>query len=175
NVLVHNTEEIQEMALSHSIDVGLVEGRIEHRNLTMTPFLQDEMVLIAPIEHPLTAKEFVTCEDLATETYILREEGSGTRMIAEEVMRAIGFTPNRAFSFGSTQSMKEAVEAGMGLAILSKWCIRKELRFRTLAQLKLQQFTFTRPLCLLERAGHLQTRAMTEFTALVHTFPFPAE
>jgi LysR family transcriptional regulator, transcriptional activator of the cysJI operon len=175
NVLVHNTEEIQEMALSHSLDIGMVEGRIEHRNLTMTPFLEDEMVLIAPIEHPLTAKETVTCEDLQTETYILREEGSGTRMIAEEVMQAIGFTPTRTFSFGSTQSMKEAVEAGMGLAILSKWCIRKELRFGTLAQLKPEHFTFTRPLCLLERAGHVQTRALTEFIALVHSYPYKSE
>ncbi|MGZ6505472.1 MAG: LysR substrate-binding domain-containing protein, partial [Tumebacillaceae bacterium] len=147
----------------------------EHRNLQMTPFLEDEMVLIASVNHPLACHVRINRDDLTDQTFILREEGSGTRMIAEEVMRAIGFTPNRAFSFGSTQSMKEAVEAGMGLAILSKWCIRKELRFRTLAQLKLQQFTFTRPLCLLERAGHLQTRAMTEFTALVHTFPFPAE
>ena len=49
NVLIANTEEIGEMALDHSIDVGVVEGRLEHRLLRLTPFLEDEMVLISPV------------------------------------------------------------------------------------------------------------------------------
>ncbi|PWK10238.1 LysR family transcriptional regulator [Tumebacillus permanentifrigoris] len=170
SVLIANTEEIGEKALNHSIDIGLVEGRLVHRNLTLTPLMEDEMVLFAPADHPLVGQS-VTADVLSQERYILREPGSGTRMIAEEVLAELGVHPTKVFSMGSTQSIKEAVEAGMGLAILSKWCIRKELQYGTLAQLSPAGFRFPRPLSVLVRSGHFQTKAVEEFAALVRAFP----
>ncbi|MBL0386602.1 LysR family transcriptional regulator [Tumebacillus sp. ITR2] len=170
SVLIANTEEIGEKALDHSIDIGLVEGRLVHRNLNLTPLMEDEMVLFAPAGHRL-AGQAVTREELSREPYILREPGSGTRVIAEEVLVKLGVVPAKVFSMGSTQSIKEAVEAGMGLAILSKWCIRKELLYGTLVQLTPDGFSFTRPLQVLERSGHFQTKAVEEFLTLVRAFP----
>lgn len=171
SVLIANTEEIGEKALDHSIDIGLVEGRLVHRNLKLTPLMEDEMVLFAPANHPLVGQP-VTIAELSAEPYILRELGSGTRVVAEEVLASLGVHPAKVFSMGSTQSIKEAVEAGMGLAILSKWCIRKELQYSTLAQLSPTGFRFTRPLSVLERSGHFQTKAVEEFAALIRAFPF---
>ncbi|KEO82150.1 LysR family transcriptional regulator [Tumebacillus flagellatus] len=170
SVLIANTEEIGEKALDHSIDVGLVEGRLLHRNLHLTPLMEDEMVLFAPAGHRLVGLA-VTREQLSNEPFILREPGSGTRVIAEEVLDELGVHPAKVFSMGSTQSIKEAVEAGMGLAILSKWCIRRELQFGTLAQVTPKGFRFTRPLHVLERSGHFQTKAVEEFLHLVLAFP----
>lgn len=173
NVLIHNTEDIAAMALEHSIDVAVVEGRVEHRHLTMTPFSEDELVLIAASDHPLAGTR-IQGTLLAAETFLLREAGSGTRVVAEAALGALGITPAKIVTLGSTQSIKEAVEAGLGVAILSKWCIRKELRFGTLARLDIEDFAFTRPLSVLERVGQFKTRAVEEFIALVKTYPYPA-
>lgn len=172
-MMIANTEEIGEMALDHRLDAALVEGRFTHKTLTLTPFLEDEMLLIAPGDHPLAAQESITVADLARESFVLREAGSGTRVVAEEVLRSLGVHPAKMYAFGSTQAIKEAVEAGMGLTILSKWCIRKEESFGTLKRLLVPGFTFSRPLWVMERPGQFQTRAVAEFTSLVHSYAYP--
>ena len=172
SALIANTEEIGVMALDHSIDIGVIEGKVEHRNLRLTPFQEDEMVLIAPAGHPLSAVPEISNDDLAREPFILREAGSGTRVVAEEVLHELGVEPSRVVSLGSTQSIKEGVEAGMGLAILSKWCVRKEIRLGTLKPLRLPHFRFTRDLSVLEHTSRSQTRAVSEFAELVRSFSF---
>jgi DNA-binding transcriptional LysR family regulator len=172
NVRIANTEEIGEMTLDHSIDVAVVEGRLLHRHLHLTPFLQDEMILLASPHHPLATNASITSDDLSAETFLLREEGSGTRAHAEEVLQALGITPRRIISIGSTQAIKEAVEAGMGFAILSKWCVRKALRDGTLVGLPLNGVRFLRPLSIALRSGRVQTRAARELIHLLQTFDY---
>ncbi|MGB8956008.1 MAG: selenium metabolism-associated LysR family transcriptional regulator [Tumebacillaceae bacterium] len=172
SVLIANTEEIGVMALDHSIDIGVVEGKVQHRNLRLTPFLEDQMVLIAPPRHPLADAEEVSRDDLASQPFILREAGSGTRVVAEEVLHELGVHPAKVVSLGSTQSIKAGVEAGIGLAILSKWCVRKELRSGSLHQLRMPHFRFTRDLAVLEHTSRTQTRAVSEFVELVRAFSF---
>jgi len=164
---IANTEEIGQMVLDHTIDVGVVEGRLQHRHLELTPFAEDELILIAPLGHPLASRESVQAADLSRETFLLREEGSGTRVQAEEVLDALGVTPKRMIALGSTQTIKEGVEEGLGLAILSKWCVRKELRYETLVRLEVEGQRFPRPLQILEHTGRTYTRAVSEFIALV--------
>jgi DNA-binding transcriptional LysR family regulator len=173
-MVIANTEEIGEMALNLRLDAALVEGRFVHKSLMLTPFLEDEMVLVAPAGHPLTEKREIRVDDLASESFVLREVGSGTRVVAEEVLDSLGVQPAKLYAFGSTQAIKEAVEAGMGLTILSKWCIRKEESFGTLRRLTIPGFTFTRPLWILKRSGQFQTRAVAEFIDLVKSYAYPS-
>ncbi|ARU63887.1 hypothetical protein CBW65_12485 [Tumebacillus avium] len=173
NLLIHNTEEIGEMMLDYSIDAGVVEGRLQHRHLTLTSFLDDEVVLFAPPGHPLADVSKVRAEQLEEHTFILREAGSGTRATAEDYLQKIGVAPRKIISIGSTQGIKEAVEAGMGLAILSKWCVRREMLAGSLQRLTLDGFHYTRPLSVLERAGRFQSRAASEFVCLVQQYAYP--
>ncbi|ASS76305.1 LysR family transcriptional regulator [Tumebacillus algifaecis] len=173
NLLIANTEEIGELMLDYRIDVGVVEGRLQHRHLTLTPYLDDEVVLLAPPSHPLGSAENIQAGDLEGQAFILREEGSGTRAVAEEFLQKIGVVPRKVITIGSTQGIKEAVEAGMGLAILSKWCVRREMKFGSLVRLKLESFHYSRHLSLLERAGRFQSRAASEFATLVQRYAYP--
>lgn len=173
NMLIHNTEEIGEMMLDYSIDAGVVEGRLQHRHLTLTPFLDDEVVLFAPPSHPLARSAAVRAEQLEEHAFILREAGSGTRATAEDYLQKIGVEPRKVISIGSTQGIKEAVEAGMGLAILSQWCVRRELQTGSLKRLTVDAFRYSRPLSVLERAGRFQSRAASEFVSLVQHYAYP--
>lgn len=162
-VTIGNTEFIHERALEGSIDVGLVEGHIEDSQLTITEFLQDEMVLIVSKQHLLARKKYVVPEDLGTVTFVMREEGSGTRLAVEEVLHELHLRPAKIITLGSTQAIKEAVEAGLGVSFLSKWALRKELQMGTLKAVRVKDINMTRGFYLISRKDRFESKACNEF------------
>lgn len=165
-VSINNTEIIADNTLNNRIDIGLVEGPVNPANLIITPFLQDEMVLIVPSGHRLQAFKETTTSELGDETFIVREAGSGTRFVVEEVFRTLEFHPKREIQFGSTQAIKNAVEAGLGVAFISKSSIHKELQLGTLAAVRIQGHSFQRPFSIIWKKEKFQSKAMTEFANL---------
>jgi len=163
SVTIGNTELIHERALEGSIDVGLVEGNIEDKQLAIQEFLGDEMVLIVSKQHPLAKNKYVTRDDLINETFIMREEGSGTRIASEEVLKEISLKPASVITLGSTQAIKEAVEAGLGMAQLSKWTLRKELKLGTLKVIRIKGLNKTRCFHLIRRQDRFESKACSEF------------
>lgn len=163
SVTIGNTEFIHERALEGSIDVGLVEGHIEDNQLIIKEFLQDEMVLIVSKQHLLAKKKYVIREDLSTVTFIMREEGSGTRLALEEVLQEISLKPAKIITLGSTQAIKEAVEAGLGISFLSKWALRKELQLGTLKVVRVKDVNITRGFYLIRHRERFESKACNEF------------
>ncbi|MBE3588341.1 MAG: LysR family transcriptional regulator [Thermoanaerobacteraceae bacterium] len=160
---IGNTSIVFEQTLEGTIDIGLVEGPVEHAHLQVEPFLTDEMVLIVPPDHPLAGKPVATVEDLSRCTIILREEGSGTRLAAENALRQLNARPARILQLGSTQAIKEAVEAGLGISFLSRWAIRKELALGTVKPVRLKDTTITREFKIIRNQTRFQSRASDEF------------
>ncbi|HEU4965820.1 MAG TPA: LysR substrate-binding domain-containing protein, partial [Bacilli bacterium] len=176
-VRIANTEEIGQMMLNHRLDIGLVEGRLEERRLLVTPFLEDEMLLLAAPDHPLAGNEVVSAEDLAQETFVMREAGSGTRVVAEAALARIGLplmqtqaSPRKQLVISSTHAIKELVERGVGLTLLSKWCVQKERQYGTLVPLQTGAGQFTRPLAIVEREQQFLTRTVQAFRERVVAF-----
>lgn len=165
-VFIGNTEEIAEQALSNTIDLGLVEGPINKNRLFITPFMEDEMMLIVPTMHPLADHPYVEVNDLLDETFILREAGSGTRFAMEELLHELNIEPKKVIQLGSTQSIKEAVEAGLGISFISKWTIRKELSLNTLSALRVKDHNLKRQFSILYKENQFQSRAVCEFIQL---------
>ncbi|HHW43907.1 LysR family transcriptional regulator [Desulfofundulus thermobenzoicus] len=160
---IGNTAIVFEQTLEGTIDIGLVEGPVEHAHLQVEPFLTDEMVLIVPPDHFLASKPVATAEDLSRCTIILREEGSGTRLAAENALRQLNTRPARILQLGSTQAIKEAVEAGLGISFLSRWAIRKELALGTVKPVRLKDTTITREFKIIRNQTRFQSRASDEF------------
>ncbi|MCL5058921.1 MAG: LysR family transcriptional regulator [Actinobacteria bacterium] len=167
SVLVGNTEIIREFTREGTIDVGLVEGVVEDAQLEIKTFLKDEMLLVAPTLHPLAKKPRVDRDDLKECVFIIREEGSGTRLAMEEFFEKSGFTPDRVITLGSTQAIKEAVESGLGISILSKWSLRKELSLGSLKPLRIKGLEIPRWFFLIKLKDKFQSRASDEFTKLI--------
>ena len=146
---IANTQEVVRRILAHELDLGLIEGRVEHPDLIQQDIYQDELVLIVSPQHPWAEREEVTLEDLRREPVILREKGSGTRQVAEEGLKKAGLdlcALKIAMELGSTQAIKEAVEAGLGVAIISRLAVKKESRNNLLREVRLQGVDFKRSL-----------------------------
>lgn len=168
-VTIGNTELIHERALEGSIDIGLVEGHIEDKHLIIEEFLQDEMVMIVSMQHSLAKNKYIKRDDLKNETFIMREEGSGTRIALEEVLQEISLKPASVVTLGSTQAIKEAVEAGLGVALLSKWALRKELKLGTLKIVRVKDLKKTRSFTVIRRKERFESKACNEFRKYIMT------
>jgi len=92
------------------------------------PMASHPYVLIAPADHPLREARRFDLHELRQETFLLREEGSGSRRVAEEMFKNHLFTPARTISMGSNETIKQAVMAGMGISLLSLHTLPLELK-----------------------------------------------
>ncbi len=127
-IMIGNSKDIAELVARHQLDVGIIEGDSRSRELFIEAFAEDEMYIVASSCHPFAQRDReVKMEDLEREAWIVREPGSGTREAAEKIFRTMAIEPNDLMEFGSTQLIKESVEAGLGITLLSHLAIRKEL------------------------------------------------
>lgn len=112
----------------------------------------------------------MTLADLEAEAWIVREEGSGTREAAEKMFRQLQISPSRRMEFGSTQVIKESVEAGLGISLLSYWTFRKERKLGTLRTLKYPGTPVTRSFSLLTKTNEFPTKALDIFMDLIRHY-----
>ena len=166
-IRIGNTKEIEECVRSHQLDVGIVEGEFNSDHLLIEPFAEDMMYIVVPSQHRFanSTKE-ISVSDLALETWIVRENGSGTRSATNELFRLLGLTPEKVMEFGSTQLIKESVEAGLGISLLSMWTIRKELSLATLQKVKVKGLPFTRKFSIVTQTP-FQTKSVQVFLELI--------
>ncbi|MEA3290688.1 MAG: LysR family transcriptional regulator, partial [Pseudomonadota bacterium] len=133
---VANTTGIIHMVENNDIDVGIVEGPISNKNLISKVCWEDELMVICAPGHPLTKKKPVTAQALTEYPFIGREEGSGTRDVFWQRLGEQKIDPadlNITMEFGSPESIKNAVAAGLGISVLSAATLSKELQLGRLA------------------------------------------
>src|SRR5699024_2687064 len=166
-VTIGNTAEIAELVKQHQLDIGIVEGHFKDEDqLDIKEIAKDEMVIVASYDNKLTRKGEISVGDLVGETWIVREIGSGTMEAAETIFQDIEFTPNQVIHFSSTQSIKEAVEAGLGISLLSRWAIQKELELGYLQILPVAGLPFRRQFSTVTTSP-FQTKALKIFIELL--------
>ncbi|MDY0394302.1 LysR family transcriptional regulator [Virgibacillus halophilus] len=167
-VTIDNTAKIAALMMARQLDIGIVEGHFkEEKQLETDAFAEDSMVLVASPNHPIAVgNEEITAADLAAQTWILREAGSGTREASEMVLQRGHITPANIISFGSTQAIKEAVGAGLGISLLSKWAVQKELHHGELKIIETAGMPFSRQFYIIT-ASPFQTKALQVFLELL--------
>jgi DNA-binding transcriptional LysR family regulator len=174
-MFIGNTERIEDLLSSGFIDFGVVEGQPSKRNIKKEPIMSDHLTLIVHPKHPLTRKRAVSILDLTREPFILREEGSGTRQQIEEFMKNHGISTRQlhiALVLGSTESVKASVEAGTGVAIVSKWAVKKEVEDGRLKVVSLKEGGIPRTLSLIiSKKKHL-SHADKEFILFIKNYSF---
>lgn len=137
---VGNTDAIVAMVENNMIDLGVVEAPVFNKNLEVEVCRLDEMVLIVPNGHPLSNRDKISVEDVRKYRYISREEGSGSRSVIDNYIREQGLSYsdlNVVMELGSPEAVKMAVESDVGVAIVSRTTISKELKLGTLKALPL--------------------------------------
>jgi DNA-binding transcriptional LysR family regulator len=131
SVLSGNTETIVAALEQHRIDLGLIEGPAHSQAVTAEPFLDDEIVLIASTAHEWSDRPFVTLQEIPSIPLLIREPGSGTRQVLELALERCGLKRSSlrvAMELDSTEAIKSAVAAGLGLGFVSRWALEQDLR-----------------------------------------------
>lgn len=167
-VTIGNTAEIAELMVSQQLDVGIVEGQFKEKTqLTTQAFAEDRMIIVASTNHSLASRqEPIEWKELAKQTWIIREEGSGTREAIEAVFYQFEIEPVSTIQFSSTQPIKEAVEAGLGISLLSEWAVQKEIRHHELVPLLVKGLPFSRQFSVVTSSPY-QTKALQVFLELL--------
>jgi LysR family transcriptional regulator, transcriptional activator of the cysJI operon len=148
-----NTEEIVRLLLDNKVSVGLIEGPARHREVRTEPFMEDEMVLIAPADF---AFHRLTRDQMLSESLLMREQGSGSRRVVESALERAGFklkSFKNVMDLDSTEAIKSAVEAGLGVGFVSRWAISKELELRMIKIADVAGLRVTRDFSLISRTG----------------------
>ena len=125
---------------SSMIDLGIVEAPVSNQDLDVDIFRADELVLIMHPEHELAKREYVKPLDIINLPFITREEGSGTKSVIFDYFTKHNIEKNNiniCMELGNSESVKGAVETGIGVSILSKTTIEKELQLKRLSYVPL--------------------------------------
>jgi len=113
---VDNTDTIERRLLRDELDAGIVEGAIRSRELRAEFLEYDDLALAASPEHPLAGKAELSAEDLRDADVIVREPGSGTRLLLEKALAEAGLALRATWTCSGTDAILAAVRAGLGLA-----------------------------------------------------------
>lgn len=167
---IGNTEEIIQAIRGNKLDIGLVEGDVAATDLEVTPFMKDELIIVAGAGHPLSSLRITEADILHQQVWVLRENGSGTRAFSDQFIQRSALEVKRSYVFNSSQGVKEAVAAGLGIAILSRWVVRKELEAGELAEIPISKFRLERDFSLIRTVGHITTMASDVFVERLLSF-----
>jgi DNA-binding transcriptional LysR family regulator len=130
-VSVSDTDAVVRELEHGQAHLGLVGGEVANPHLEFRSFARDELVLVVPRRHPWWRKKCVTPAELVVQPLVQRERGSGSRRCLERALERLG-APARTLAvvleLGSSEAVKEAVLAGLGLAVLSRRAVRNEVR-----------------------------------------------
>ena len=169
---VANTDGIVSQVENNEIDLGVVEAPVNNKNLMVEECRTDHLVMIVPPEHELAKEESIPIAKIIEYPFICREEGSGTREVMIESMQAAGINPadmNIAMELGSLEAIKGAVESGMGVSILSKATLLKELKLGTLVAINTDP-PIHRPFSFVHQKQKFKARAMDELLSFARNY-----
>ena len=127
DVRIANTSAIAQMLRAHELGIALVEGIIDDPAILTAAFMEDELVVVAP-SAMLQNKRRVRAADLAALPFVSREAGSGTRDLGYEALVRTGVRPRVVLELPSIEAILRAVEAGLGVAILSRFAVEPQAR-----------------------------------------------
>jgi DNA-binding transcriptional LysR family regulator len=171
-----NTSQVVRCLLEGKVALGLIEGPARERGVRTEPFMDDELVLITP---PSFDSDRLSPAQFVSTNLLMREQGSGSRRVVELALEQADFKLKafkKVMELDSTEAIKSAVEAGLGVGFVSRWAITKELELRTLKVAEVSGVRATRHFTLVSRtgpephgpAGALRTFALGRARLLFH-------
>ena len=143
---IQNRQEAVEQCVAGELDFAFMQDPPKHPDLQAEFFMKDELVIVCSPKHRWAGKGHLTMKTLSSEpeAIILREEGSGTRGIIEYVIKRFGIERKVTMELSSSEGIKRAVEANLGVAVLSRNVIKNEIENKTLVALPIRDLNTKR-------------------------------
>jgi DNA-binding transcriptional LysR family regulator len=164
-----NTQFVLEELRARRLHLALIEGPALGNDVHVRPFMEDHMVGVVPAGHEWAGEEIALAE-LAQATLVMREQGSGSRRIVEQALAAAGLAVRDlrlGLTFDSTEGLLSAVEAGLGVAFVSRWAVRNQLALGTLKLVRVRGLALARMFSLASLAGPEPSGAAGAFARFV--------
>lgn len=165
---VGNSQSVLARVLDVSLDVGLVAGPCEDPRVVSVPVIRDPLLLIAAPDHPLALKPELGVEDLPGHLWIAREPGSTTRRFIEQALAACGVELQPAMELESNEAIKQAVADGIGIGILARAAVARELAAGRLVARPLRE-SLALEFCLVYHQDRTASPTVAAFLALVRS------
>lgn len=130
-LLIADSRQVVDWVAEGKVELGVVGGRLGHRSVDFRELMPDEMVLVVPATHPWQGRDRVEVAELSGQPLLLRERGSGTRAAFEAALTEAGLDLGNfrvVGEMGSTQAIKQAIKAGVGVSVLSRRAVEEECR-----------------------------------------------
>lgn len=166
---VVNRETLLARLANNEVDLALMGQPPAGQDLESTPFMENPLVVIAPMHHPLARGKAIPLARIAQEDFVAREPGSGTRNATESFFQSHGLALRAAMEMNKNEAIKQAVEAGLGLGVVSRHTVTQELAARRLTMLDVEGFPIRRQWHLAHRHNKRFSLAASAFARFVLT------
>jgi DNA-binding transcriptional LysR family regulator len=162
HLAVKDTRQIEEGVIRNEFDFGFVGGHLAGDEVDVLPWITDEIILIVPLGHRLAGKRSVTPQDLSSEKFIFREQGSATRAVVATHLRKFRVDAEAVMEIENPESVKKAVQNGLGIAFISAFAAETDLKAKTLVAVEIRNLKIRRELKIVYRRDkHLSRAAQT--------------
>lgn len=162
-IYVRNTREIEKMLLDSELDVALVEGTVTSKDLISKPVYQDKLIIVVGKGHKFYNRDEISIKELQGEDIISREEGSGSKIIFDNILKSNQIEVNIKWSSTDTGAIKDAVLESRGLAVLSRLMVEKELKKGTLHQVSLKEVSMFREIFVVYHKNKFMSESLKCF------------
>ena len=168
-------QRVVEWLNAGNVNLGLVEGDVKRQKMVVEKIISDELLLIVPPFHPWAKRKEVSIAEIIDEPFIFREAGSGTRQTVEKFLARHGISSQSmkmSMVLGSTEAIKDAVENGLGVSIISRWAARKEGKYGILNMLSFKEEKIERNFSLITYKNSVSSHVVDEFLGYMKSYPF---
>lgn len=141
---ISNSPDVVSKVLNYEIDIGMIEGEVQHKELELIPWREDELVVFCAADHPLAKKKTLTNRDIKDAMWILREPDSGARYTFDRALAGLLADINIYLELKHNEAIKNAVESGLGIGCLSRIVLEKNFANGDLVPLTLPRRTMRR-------------------------------
>jgi DNA-binding transcriptional LysR family regulator len=154
---ITDTMDTMERIVHGDLELGLVGAHVPHSQVVYHQFIEEELVLVVPAHHPWVGQRAVPLSALATQPFIQRERGSGSRLVIEQLLKQHGCDPATlqiVAEMGSTEAIKQGIKAGLGLSILSRLALSDELQTGSLHTVAIEGVVLRRSFYMIWHKAH---------------------
>lgn len=167
---IANSRVIEERVRADELDVGVVGGHVlGPGDRCVAAGLVDELVLIVPPRHPWTRGAVIRARQIADECVLIREPGSATRLVLERALQEAGLSLGRTMELNHTEAIKQCVMAGFGVAFVSVYAVRDEVRARQLVMVPVRSLRIRRHFHVIQGERRTLGARARAFLALLET------
>jgi len=166
---INDTRQIEDGVVRNQFDFGFVGGHLAGDEVEVDPWLTDQLVLIVAPTHALARKKSVRPEALRDEKFILREQGSATRATIVKHLEQSNLPVESIMEMENPESIKKAVQNGLGIAFISVFAVEAELKAESLVAVQLRGIDIRRELKIVYRKDKHLGRAAKTFISMAQS------